>query len=128
MTNKNKSGGRLFTNSERGALIRIAIRKSNASNLQEKLPKLSFDIAMYLISRGRRNIVKEFFFSNLDSLASRVARFVGRKKLPTRGAMSAALSSLDKTGLYKYEIALPNNKAKHGESRGIKLTLIDQFE
>lgn len=120
--------GKLFVHRERGALLRILLQKTNQGSGSEKLPKLSYDIAVYLATRGRRNIQKKFFFSNLESLAKRVCRFVGREKLPSRGAMSAALSSLERCGLYKYVVDVPNNKSKHGSKKGIKLELIEQFE
>ncbi|MCC2606802.1 hypothetical protein [Planctobacterium marinum] len=126
MLDGKKKAGRRFVDLERGRLICRVIRLSNSNDI--KLSKLAVDICMYLISLGNRKIVQSVFYKDLHSLAKKVAEYSGRETVPTKGAMSSALSKISAAGLYRYSIDVPNKKAKFGEHRGIKLTLCDDTE
>lgn len=115
--------GRKFEDGTRGSLLRKVILASNDSS--RRFTKLSVDICIFLASRGGRKVLSSLFYKDLQTLAEKVAKYSGRTKVPTKGAMSLALKSISEAGLYTYEIETPHNKSKHGDKRGVKLTLID---
>lgn len=122
MTEKAMKKGRLYETSVRGQLIRKMLLASNETSM--KFSKLSIDIALYLISRGRTKPFDSMFYPDLQSLAQKVADYSGRDSVPTKGAMSTALKNITNAGLYEYSIDLPTKREKHGDKKGIRLTLI----
>ncbi|MFC3095241.1 hypothetical protein DRW07_15400 [Alteromonas sediminis] len=121
-TVQDEDKGRAFASGVRGKLIMRMLRASNDEST--KLPKLSIDITLFLISRGRAKPVRALFYKDLQSLARKVARFSGRKIVPSKGAMSSALKYISMAGLYEYSIDLPAKKDKHGDKPGVRLKLI----
>ncbi len=122
MTEKAVKKGRLYETSVRGRLIKRMLFASNETSM--KFSKLSIDITLYLISRGRTKPFDSMFYTDLQSLAQKVADFSGRDSVPTKGAMSSALKSISRAGLYEYSIDLPAKREKHGDRKGVRLTLI----
>ncbi|KXJ60380.1 MAG: hypothetical protein AXW14_12540 [Alteromonas sp. Nap_26] len=120
MESKLKQKGRKFIDIERGQLITKVVKFSNQKS---GLSKLAVDISIYLILQGNSRTIKSFFFKDLDTLAKKVADFSGRDTIPTKGAMSLALKSISNAELYKYSIDLPVKREKHGDRRGVRLTL-----
>ena len=114
---------RQFQSGTRGKMIESVLKASNDKT--KSFSKLSVDIALFLITRGTTKSLKSQFYKDLHTLAEKVADYSGRESVPTKGAMSLALKRISEAGLYNYQFDMPANKEKHGDRRGIRLSLIE---
>ena len=122
-----KTKGLNFYNTRRGLILRCIVHFSNNKDESGyKLKKLDVEVGIYLATRGKsRRRVGKYFYSNLEALANKIAKFSNRESISTN-AISESLTALDKKNIIKYTKDKPNNPEKHKDKRGIKITLFEK--